>query len=134
MDPHVGRIFNDFLDRRAQGERSGEDDLLSAHPEYVVVILDRGALPADFVRHVLRQMLRGLAAAHEEVLIHRDIMPTNALLHQMPPHALNDSGARKHGSDSVLVEIGGFGLARMISSGARIIMPDSTFGTKNISP
>jgi serine/threonine protein kinase len=44
----------------------------------------RGALPLDEVQEILRQLLRGLAAAHAQGVIHRDVKPSNVFLEARP--------------------------------------------------
>ncbi len=44
------------------------------------LIADQGALPAERVVHILRQLLKALAEAHQLSLVHRDLKPENIFL------------------------------------------------------
>ena len=82
-------------------------------PSLADVIRAQHALPADRIRQIFRQMLSGLACAHQAGLIHRDIKSSNILLEQATDH----------------VKIADFGLARMVSTQTRLTLDDSTLGT-----
>ncbi|MBN2562907.1 MAG: serine/threonine protein kinase [Phycisphaerae bacterium] len=51
-------------------------------------IPSRSSLPTDLIRDIFRQLLSGLAAAHEAGLIHRDIKPANLLLDRQTTTAI----------------------------------------------
>ncbi|WP_371330070.1 protein kinase [Streptomyces sp. TP-A0356] len=61
------------------------------------VLSDDGPLPAERVAHIAAQAAAGLAVAHEQGIVHRDIKPGNLLL---------DAGGT--------VKIGDFGIARFM--------------------
>ena len=44
------------------------------------VLLSRGPMPLDMGLHVFRQVLEGVAAAHDEGIVHRDIKPQNIMV------------------------------------------------------
>lgn len=62
----------------------------------------RGKLPLDLAVHIARQVARGLAAAHAEGVIHRDLKPDNVQL-MGPPEA-------------PLVKVLDFGLSRFLEA------------------
>ncbi|WP_170320023.1 protein kinase domain-containing protein [Polyangium spumosum] len=64
-----------------------------------------GAMPPRIVARIFRQVCRGLAAAHERGLIHRDVKPANIFLHE------DDTGA-------VTVKLCDFGIAKRTESNA----------------
>ena len=116
-------------------------------PSLAEVIREHGPLPSEMTRQVFRQLLAGLAAAHEAGLIHRDIKSSNILLDRLGGDALGDAGqtvqseprasARAVHEESSshkiahghLVKIADFGLALMITGQTRMTMPDSLLGT-----
>ena len=67
------------------------DDLLAEH----------GPLPESYVRVLLAQLLRALAAVHEAGVVHRDVKPANLLLEPT-------GGARPH------LRLGDFGVATLL--------------------
>ncbi|MBN2560162.1 MAG: serine/threonine protein kinase [Phycisphaerae bacterium] len=112
-------------------------------------------LPTALIRELFRQLLSGLAAAHEAGLIHRDIKSSNVLLDGWPvgtkPCQASEqarvkqqsrlvssrSGPIRPGSDSSFslepssfqLKIADFGLARMAAARTRITVSMSTLGT-----
>ena len=80
----------------------GEDDfspyLVAEYVEGVDLaeLLEEGALPVELAFFVLREISRGLGAAHERGIIHRDIKPANILI-----------------SHDGLVKVGDFGMASL---------------------
>ncbi len=82
-------------------------------PTLADLIHEQAPLPTEFIRRLFREVLLGLAAAHEAGLIHRDIKSANILL---------------DGSEQ-LAKIADFGLARMSASQTRITLPESAPGT-----
>ncbi|MBN2384684.1 protein kinase [bacterium] len=61
------------------------------------VIKDRGALPIDFALDLSKQICLGLAHAHDEKILHRDLRPSNVLL-----------------TRDYLVKIADFGISRIL--------------------
>ncbi len=72
-----------------------------------------------------RQIARGLAAAHERGLVHRDIKPTNLWLEERPgmPDRPSAEGATYH------VKILDFGLARAVEDDAHLTQSGFSVGT-----
>ncbi len=62
------------------------------------LLAERGALPESYVRVLLAQLLRALAAVHEAGVVHRDVKPANLLLEPT-------GGGRPH------LRLGDFGVA-----------------------
>jgi serine/threonine protein kinase len=115
-------------------------------PSLAELIHEHGPLPTELVREIFRQLLSGLAVAHEAGLIHRDIKPSNLLLSREalnPPHGGPDhpghplnvetvtlsGGAGAFAGQQVQVRITDFGLARFMSGRTRLTVSGSTFGT-----
>jgi serine/threonine-protein kinase len=69
------------------------------------LVRDFGALPADRVTYLLRQVCHSLAEAHVRGLVHRDIKPANVYVCRM-------------GLDYDFVKVLDFGLVRFSSTGA----------------
>jgi serine/threonine-protein kinase len=55
--------------------------------------LEEGALPLSEALDVLRQMSKGLEAAHNAGIVHRDIKPANVMLTRLPDTARAYFGA-----------------------------------------
>ena len=70
------------------------------------LVRDFGALPADRVTYLLRQVCHSLAEAHARGLVHRDIKPANVYVCRM-------------GLDYDFVKVLDFGLVRFSTPGAR---------------
>ena len=70
------------------------------------LVRDFGALPADRVTYLLRQVCHSLAEAHARGLVHRDIKPANVYVCRM-------------GLDYDFVKVLDFGLVRFSTGGAR---------------
>ncbi|MBI4576308.1 MAG: protein kinase [Planctomycetes bacterium] len=80
--------------------------------------------------HVLKEVVRGLAYAHEQGIIHRDIKPSNVMLSSYKSRF----GFLLDGESDLLVRITDFGLSRKAEEGRRAQGGD-TFGTaKYLSP
>ncbi len=72
--------------------------------------LDRlGSLPTGDVVHIGRQIAAGLAAAHAQGLIHRDLNPANILLSSVPAPSTANNQKNVFGD---VAKIADFGLAR----------------------
>ncbi|UCG33804.1 MAG: serine/threonine protein kinase, partial [Phycisphaerales bacterium] len=82
-------------------------------PSLADVVREQGPLEAETSRRLFGGLLRGLSAAHEAGLIHRDIKSANILL---------DGPDRR-------VKIADFGLARMLTAQTRLTLGDSVLGT-----
>ena len=65
-----------------------------------VLLAEHGALPESYVRVLLAQLLRALAAVHEAGVVHRDVKPANLLLEPT-------GAARPH------LRLGDFGVATL---------------------
>jgi serine/threonine protein kinase/Tfp pilus assembly protein PilF len=74
-------------------------------------IIARGPLPTEKALTIATQVARGLAAAHDELIIHRDIKPGNIMV-----------------TDKDTVKILDFGLAKLARHSG-LTRPDSTLGT-----
>ncbi|MCP4591076.1 MAG: serine/threonine protein kinase [bacterium] len=118
----------------------GEARLGVGHPNVAVGVspAEDGvpvSLHPETIRHLFRQLLEGLNAAHQAGLIHRDIKPSNLLLDCGLDRAATRNSETEGRypelgtQDSPILKIGDFGLARMLSSQTRLTLPDSTPGT-----
>lgn len=79
-------------------------------------VLDRGPIGVLTAVEVMRQILLGLAHAHEQSIIHRDIKPANVMVGQA-------TGV------GVRVKLLDFGLARLLSSDTRLTAEGKVLGT-----
>ena len=83
------------------------------------LVRDFGAMPADRVTHLLRQVCHSLAEAHSRGLVHRDIKPANVYVCRM-------------GLDYDFVKVLDFGLVKFSTRGAAnalVSADDVTTGT-----
>ena len=83
--------------------------------------LQRGALTAEQVAAVGRQLADALAAVHARGIVHRDLKPANVLL--TAPDALDDGRVEEHA-----VTLADFGIARS-ADGTRLTATGMTLGT-----
>jgi serine/threonine protein kinase len=96
--PHVGQVFDvgtledgaPFMVMELQEGRSLAD------------VIDDTKLPIAAIVHITRQLLSGLAAAHQAGVIHLDIKPDNVML------------VRDHGGD-VVAKLVDFGISRRLN-------------------
>lgn len=79
-------------------------------------ILDRGPLPVERATDIMRQVLSGLAHAHEKGIVHRDIKPANIMVGDA-------TGV------GVQVKILDFGLARLLQDDTRMTAQGKILGT-----
>ena len=79
-------------------------------------ILDRGPLEVPTALDIIRQVLLGLAHAHERDIVHRDIKPANVMVGQA-----TGVGMR--------VKLLDFGLARVLTSNTRVTAEGKVLGT-----
>jgi len=117
-DPHVVEVY-----------AAGVDDA-TATPfiamEYLEgddlgqVMRRHGALPPEAVVEIVRQLCRGLAAAHAAGLVHRDLKPQNVFLARAP-------GAPEDGA--FVVKVLDFGIAKFLNEGRTSVQATSTLGT-----
>src|SRR4029079_7928103 len=85
------------------------------HGESLALVIGRGPLPVNRAIHVMIQIARGIARAHDLEIIHRDIKPENIFLCR-----------REDGSD--LAKVLDFGIARSRKD-SRLTNQGELFGT-----
>jgi serine/threonine protein kinase len=83
-------------------------------PNLEEYVQGHGALPAGLACEIIFQAASGLQHAHENGIVHRDIMPANLLVKQEP------------GSRTIQVKILDFGLARLRFAGATAVNTKSS--------
>ena len=70
------------------------------------VLRKEGALPIPRAVSIFRQICEGLAAAHEEGVIHRDLKPQNIMIDRSGRVAITDFGLAKSFEQATLTEAG----------------------------
>ena len=105
----------------------GEDD--DGHPYFVMELISgqsldrlleqRGPLPPGQAADLLRQAAEGLAVAHADGIVHRDVKPHNLILSQPKNEA---SGAPR-------LKIVDFGVARLVEAKEALTSAQATVGT-----
>ncbi|MBW3565408.1 MAG: protein kinase [Acidobacteria bacterium] len=105
--PNICTIFE--IDETGDGEMF---IAMAFYPgETLNSIIQKGPLPADKAMTIALQVARGLAAAHDELIIHRDIKPGNIMV-----------------TEKDTVKILDFGLAKLARHSG-LTRPNSTLGT-----
>ena len=96
------------------GVGDGSPYLVMDHVSGVTLrdLLDDGALPVDEALTVARQLLAGLAHAHAQRIVHRDVKPANIMVS-------DEIGTGRH------VRILDFGLARLRDPGSTLVTQSS---------
>ena len=69
-------------------------------------VLSEGAVPADRARRIAIQVARGLAAAHSQGIVHRDIKPGNVILTDQEEVKILDFGIARTHDDTNLTRTG----------------------------
>src|SRR5207249_4714034 len=86
--------------------------------------LDRaGPLALEEILHIALQTAAGLAAAHEQGLIHRDVKPANILLDSVDHVKLTDFGLARAVDDASLTQTG------VIAGTPQYMAPEQARGT-----
>ena len=100
--PNICTIFE--VDETA----ANEIFIVMAHYEGETLdrVLERGPLPHDRALSIAIQTARGLAAAHEELVVHRDIKPGNLMLTRGDTVKILDFGLAKQLSDATATDPG----------------------------
>jgi serine/threonine-protein kinase len=106
IHPNVARVLD--LGRTPEGQVFSVMEHLEGE-DLAALLAREGALPWSRARRILRQVIRGLRAAHDIGVIHRDIKPSNVFL-------MAASGGRTE-----QVKLLDFGIAKAAD-------PSSTFG------
>lgn len=75
---------------------------------------------------LVRQAAEGLAYAHAHGMVHRDIKPDNLLLQRLNPLTPERRG---ESTDSYLLKISDFGLARLVDEGGELTVTGMVMGT-----
>jgi serine/threonine protein kinase/Tfp pilus assembly protein PilF len=107
--PNVCRTYDLF---RHEATKDGESDLLVVSMEFLAgqnldqLLKEKGKLSTAEALPLVKQMVAGLAAAHQAGVVHRDFKANNVML--VPPAS---------GSGSVRVVVSDFGLAHSLDAG-----------------
>jgi serine/threonine-protein kinase len=111
VHPNIVQVFDFGLD-----DRSGRHYIVMERivgPSGAQVLRDRGRLPVDEAVDWIAQSCRGLAYAHRNGLVHRDVKPGNLLLSE---------------GDGT-VKLADFGIAKTVSDESSITQVGSVLGT-----
>jgi serine/threonine protein kinase/tetratricopeptide (TPR) repeat protein len=111
--PNVCRTFDLF---RHEAAIKGQSDVLVVSMELLAgttldqLLKEKGKLTADEALPLVKQMVAGLAAAHEAGVVHRDFKTNNVML--VPPAS---------GSGSMRLVVSDFGLAHSLDAGEFVL-------------
>lgn len=82
-----------------------------------------GTVNAQRAATIMRQVVAGVEAAHDEGILHRDLKPANIFLMQQK---------RKTGGDDGFVKVGDFGLAKIVNADRSDVTSDSGPASRGI--
>ena len=75
-----------------------------------------GSFPVPRLTHLFRQICEGLAAAHDEGVVHRDLKPQNIMVDAADHVYLTDFGLAKNLGGTAMTELGAVVRRRIITS------------------